>query len=156
MASLNTSAIIDAVVSDALATGLFESVNAHEPKSAPTAGLTASVWLQRIAPAVGDSGLGVTSGLLTLNLRIYTSMRSIGPEADDSIDPAVADATDALMALFGGGFTLGGLIRDVDLLGEFGTPLSGEAGYITIGGAMYRCMTITIPCVVNDVWQQAQ
>lgn len=153
--ALNTSAIIDAVVSAAQSTGKFERVNGHEPKSAPVAGLTASVWLQKIGPAVGDSGLSVTSALLTLNLRIYTSMRAVGDEADDSIDPAVADATDALMSLFGGDFELGGQVRDVDLLGEFGTPLSGEAGYITIGGAMYRCMTITIPCVVNDVWAQS-
>lgn len=156
MANLNSTGIIDAVVSAAAGTGRFDVVNAHEPKDAPGSGLTAAVWVQRIAPAVGDSGLAATSALLTLNLRIYTSMRAVGTEAEDMIDPAVADATDAVVTLFNAGFTLGGLVRDIDLLGEFGTPLSAQAGYITIGGAMYRCMTITIPCVVNDVWSQAQ
>jgi len=58
------------------------------------------------------------------------------------------------MASYIGGFTLGGLVRDVDVNGEFGTPLEAVYGYVAIDGAMYRVATITIPVIVNDVWTQ--
>jgi hypothetical protein len=43
----------------------------------------------------------------------------------------------------------------VDLLGQFGTPLSAQAGYVNQDGRLFRIMTITLPLVVNDVWGQA-
>lgn len=150
--NLNAQSIINATIDVALATGLFDVVNGHEPKSPPGSGLTAAVWVQRILPADGASGLGDTAALLLLNLRIYTSMRGAN---DDAIDPAVTDATDQLMTGFNAAFTFGGLVRNIDVFGEFGTKLDGQAGYITIGTAVYRCMTITVPCVINDVWPQA-
>jgi regulator of RNase E activity RraA len=75
-------------------------------------------------------------------------------EPQDAIDPQVCDAADDFMGRVSGGFTLNGLVRDVDLLGEYGTGLSAQAGYIRVQQSEYRCMTITIPLLVNDVWTQ--
>jgi hypothetical protein len=33
--------------------------------------------------------------------------------------------------------------------------LHGNPGYITVESTMYRIFDITIPVIVNDVWQQA-
>jgi hypothetical protein len=151
--TLNTAGIVDAVASHAAATGNFEFVNQHEPKSAPGNGLHAAVWVGTIAPARGQSGLAQTSPLLVLNVRTYLSFKS---QPEDAIDPNMMDAVDALMAAYSGDFTLGGLIRNVDLLGTNGPGMSAVSGYITQDGKVYRIMTITLPLVINDVWGQAE
>lgn len=148
---LDSKALSDAMQSHALSTGLFESVNGHEPKSAPGTGLTAAVWSQRIGPAPRTSGLKATSGLVTFYLRIFQSMLM---KPEDSIDPTVLDAVDSLFSAYSGDFSLGGLVRHVDLLGSSGTALSGEAGYLEQDGKRFRVMTITVPLIVNDLWTQ--
>lgn len=150
---MNVSGILDGIVSHALATGLFERVNTHEPKSAPTGGgLTAAVWAQRIGPVPQGSGLTATTGLVTFTLRIYSNMLA---EPQDAIDPEILAAVDTLMTAYSGDFDLGGTVRDVDLLGETGTGLSMQAGYINQDNRLFRVVDLTIPCVINDLWGQA-
>jgi len=148
---MNVSGIVAQVVSHAASTGLFETVNSHEPKSAPTNGLTCSVWAQRIAPIPAASGLASTTGLVQLTVRLYTSMLQ---QPYDDIDPEMITAVDTLMTAYSGVFTLGGLVRNVDLLGAHGTPLGAQAGYITQDGKVFRVMDITLPMVINDLWTQ--
>ena len=148
----NIAAILDAIVSHALASGHFERVNGHEPKSAPGNGLTAAVWAQEVGPVPAGSGLQMTSGLLVFNVRLYTPMIS---EPQDAIDPALLAAVDALMGAYSGDFELGGNARCVDLLGQAGTPLSARAGYLEQNKTIYRVFTITLPVIVNDAWEQA-
>lgn len=153
--TLNQQAILDifsAVESHALALGQFERVNMHEPENAPGNGLTAAVWVQRIAPVRAGSGLATTTGVLLLNVRIYSLMQQAPP---DAIDPTMLTATVGLMAAYSGDFQLGGLIRNVDLLGGQGTPLQGQAGYLPQDGATYRVYTIDLPLIVNDIFDQA-
>jgi len=136
--SVATLSIIQAVVSHAAATGQFDRVNSHEPKNAPGRGLTAAVWMQRLAPIQLQSGLATTSALLVVNVRLYSSMTA---EPQDAIDPGLAGAADALMAAYTGDFTLGGLVAYVDLLGRFGASLAAEAGYLEQDNRMFRVMT---------------
>lgn len=149
--TLNTQAIVDAAQSHAMASGWFERVNGHEPKNAPGSGLSAAVWVQELRPSLRRSGLNRTSAVLTLNVRVYTSMLS---EPQDAIDPTVMNAVDALMAAYSGDFNLGDADRTVDLLGSEGVPLSALAGYDQIDGKVYRIVTITLPVIVNDSWEQ--
>lgn len=149
--ALDTQPIIDAVVSHALASGHFERVNGHEPKSAPGSGITGAVWVDATGPARGASGLAATTARLTLNVRLYTSMLA---EPADAIDPRLMAAHDALMTAYSADFTLGGLVRCVDLLGMSGVPLSSQAGYLIQDSAQYRVVTIVLPVLVNDVWEQ--
>lgn len=148
--TLNITGILDAVVSHAMASGYFEQVNGHEPQNAPSLGLTAAVWVDSVQP-VRASGLDSTTVRLTLNVRIYTSAQSDPP---DAIDPALMAAVDGLCAAYVGDFTLGGLARNVDVLGAHGQPLLVRAGYVQQSGAIYRVMTITLPVIVNDLWEQ--
>jgi hypothetical protein len=144
-------AIVDALVSEAQTLGVFERVNGHEPKNKPGTHLTAAVWLRTLAPA-RSSGLASTSAVLVFTVRIYTPATSLPA---DAIDPAVYDAMARLMASYSGDFTLGGLIRNVDLLGMTGTSLSAQTGYLDIDNHMFRIADITVPMIVNDVFDQA-
>jgi hypothetical protein len=150
--SLDTTGILDGIVSHALSLGVFSRVNAHEPKSAPGTGITAAVWCDTIAPYQGDSGLTVTSGVVTFKVRLYTNMLA---EPADMIDPAMMNAVDLLMTAYSGDFDLGGAIRNVDLLGATGRALSAQAGYLSQDGRLLRIMDLVVPCVVSNLWLQA-
>lgn len=147
-------AIFDQVVSYSLASGYFESVNQHEPKSAPGNGITSAVWIQRIRP--WGSGLVATSGVLTLQQRIYTSFLQ---QPFDAIDPQVAAAATALFGAYSADFDFESIesvvdIRCIDLLGMSGESLNAQAGYINIDNKIYRTMDVMIPIIVNDMWTQ--
>lgn len=152
--ALEITAILDAIQSHALTTGYFDAVNGEEPKSPPpNNGITAAVWVQKIGPAIGGSGLSSTSARLAFSVRLYTGMVQ---EPADMIDPNLMAALDALCAAYSGDFTLDGLVREIDLLGAYGDPMSAEAGYVIEGGNEFRVLTITLPVVVNDLWDQEQ
>ena len=143
--------LMDKVTSHALALGVFESVNAHEPKAPPGSGMRYAVWADSIVPLGGASGLSATSGEVVLMGRIYTSMLQ---RPEDGIDPAVLTAATTLMGAYSGDFDFGATVRNVDLLGAFGPRLSAQAGYVTVSGSMFRVMTLTIPVIFNDMWSQ--
>lgn len=149
--SLNPSGLVAAVVSHAAATGRFERVNSHQPSNAPGNGLTASVWMESLVPA-RSSGLASTSLRVTLNVRLYSNMLA---EPEDQIDPKLMEAVDVLLAAYSGDFTLGGLAMNVDLLGMSGEALSAQAGYMSQDNKLFRIVTITLPVILSDVWDQA-
>lgn len=152
--SLDIDTILDGIISHALGSGWFERVNVRtgEPKNAPGSGLTVAVWAQSVDPVPRASGLNVTTSRVELMERIYSNMLQ---EPVDMIDPNVIKATDVLMTAYTGDFTLGGSVMEVDLLGAYGTALRAQAGYVTIGQTMFRCMDITLPLIVADLWTQA-
>ena len=125
--------LVDSVVSHAMALGVFESVNFNEPKSPPGSGIRCAAWVQSIEPIGLASGLASTSGKVVLNVRVYGHMLS---EPADETDPAVLTAVTTLIGAYSGDFNFGATVRNVDLLGSYGTPLSGQAGYVTIGKAL--------------------
>lgn len=143
-------AIVDSLVSHAQELGLFDQVNAHEPKNNKY-GMTCAIWCNNIGPAPGQSGLTATTALLTFMVRIYMSALQ---QPYDMIDPAMLAATSRLIGAYTGDFTFSGRVRDIDLLGSTGQPLSGVAGYLTQDSKLLRVMTITVPLIVNDVWEQ--
>ncbi len=136
------------IQSHAMTLGIYETVNLHEPKSAPGRGLHAAIWVDYIGP-VSSSGLAATSGVVVLKVRTYSSMLS---QPQDAIDPNILSAVTTLLNEYTGNLTLGATVRNVDLLGYTGRKLEAQAGYISISGKMSRVMDITIPCVINDLW----
>jgi len=142
--------LFDKVVSHALTLAVFERVNSHEPKSPPGSGTSCAVWVQSIAPVTG-SGLAATSGVVTLNVRLYSSFIQ---QPLDEIDPDLLTAATTLLGAYTGDFDFGGTVRNVDLLGMYGTPMSAQAGYLTQDSHVYRVMTITLHVVINDLWNQ--
>lgn len=149
--TLNAQDLVDNVVSVAQASGLFDRVNAYEPKQAPGNGLTAAVWVQSITPYAQVSGLQVTSARVEFTMRLFTNML-LDPQ--ESIDPNLMNAASQMINLFTGDFTLGDSVFAVDLLGMAGVPLGARAGYENVDGKLFRIMDITVPLIVADVWTQ--
>ena len=145
--------LFEACESHQMAIGFFDGgMSRHEPKSAPGWGLSAASWLQDVRPVQAASGLAATSVRVELVTRIYMNMLA---EDEDRIDPDAYAAADVLMAAYHGDFTLDGMVRNVDLLGAHGEPLRTRAGYIRIGGSMYRTLDVITPLILNDVWTQS-
>lgn len=149
--SLATTDIRDAVVTHALSVGIFDQVNQHQPKNPPGTGLSCSITGDRIG-GIRSSGLASLSARLVLTVQIFYSMQS---EPADDIDAVVLDAIDQLFTAYCGDFTLGGLVRAVDLIGSDGQGLDAVLGYVTIDGIDYRHAAITLPLIINDVWTEA-
>lgn len=139
----------NALLSLADGSGLFDAVQGHEAKSAPTGrGLTAHLFGAKIVPTQG-SGLAALSVLVEFQVNILTNALA---EPADAIDPIVMNAAGEFMSLLAGGFTLTGTAREVDLLAGNSEGLRAEAGYVTIGSTVFRVMSVFVPIVINDVW----
>lgn len=148
---LDARGIRDGLESHARTLGVFDQIGTHEPKNAPGRGISLAFWFDALAPAPRGSGLAATSALLVVNARLTVSMLR---EPQDDIDVDITDALAALFTAYSGDFTLGGLIRNIDLLGQTGTALSAKAGYLEQDSAEYRAWVATIPAIVNDVFEQ--
>lgn len=152
---VDTAALQDALTSHAQALGIFDSVNGHEPRRAPGNGLAYATWFQRVRPFAPQSGLAVTSAAMIWNGRLY---RPVPGDASmlNMMDPYLADAACALIASYSADFTLDGLVSSVDLLGRTGVEfgLGAEMGYLEQDGTLFRVATMTLPLIINDVFEQ--
>jgi hypothetical protein len=68
----------------------------------------------------------------------------------------VTGAADAYLARLNGAFTLGGLVRNIDLLNEMGEPLVWNYGHATIDKTIYRIADLPIGVVFTTSWTQAE
>lgn len=155
--SIDYTAILDRLRSEAKRLGKFDKVRGHEAKNPPGIKLSLDTWVRRCRPIPLRSGLAATTALLVVDLRIYNSMTA---KPEDDIDPAVCAAADAIVAGLNGNFTLGGLIGNVDIFNAHGGGFLGwEMGYIRMGSAgnvrEYRAAVVTVPMVISDAWAQA-
>lgn len=149
---MDSNAILDAMESHALRRGWFDHVNMAEPDSPPGYDMTYSIWVQSVTAVAEASALNTTTARLVLGSRIY---KRLDAGQKDQTDGQLLAAVDDLMGAYSGDFTLGGLIRNVDLLGAHGEPLGGEAGYVTMDDEQeFRVFTLAIPLIINDAWTQ--
>lgn len=147
---LDTLAIFNALVTHVKSLGLFDKVNQHDPDNAPGHGLSAALWTASLAPTA-SSGMGISSGRVVISIRISSSLQQ---KPADMIDPNIVRATDRLMAAYIGDFTLGGLVRQVDVHGAHGTGLNADFGYRPMDENRYRIAILTVPLIANDLWEQ--
>lgn len=147
-----TTKVINAVRSHAQRTALFAQEAGHEPARAAGRGLSTMVVVQDLAPVRGQSGLDSTTMRLGLAVRVLLPMQR---GAGDEVDPTIVGAVDALMAAYTAGFTLDGLIKQVDVYGSAGGEgLRATFGYLDMQGGTYRFGEITLPLLINDVYDQ--
>jgi hypothetical protein len=153
MPRIDSHGMLNALTTLAAESGMFDQVMGHEPKAAPAqTGLTCGAWVSDLR-TVPSSGLASVTMRLEIQLRVFTSMLR---EPQDSIDPAVLDATDALLFAIVGQFQLGlSDTRYVDILGSDGEPLRATSGYLSQDSKLYRVMDIFVPIVINDVYTYA-
>ena len=152
-APLDVATILTALRDHAVGTGLFTAVHNHEPRAITTGLLVAGIWWTSSMPARGYSGLDATTMRVLFTCRVYTNAND---EPRDEIDVRLLGGVDALMRAYTGDFTLGGLIREVDVLGRSGVPLAATSGYTPEqqNTAEKRIATITLPLIVNDLYEQ--
>jgi len=151
--ALDVQPILEAAASYASTLGVFDRVMGHEPQNPPGSGLTMAIWVEHLRPNPKRSGLAVTSVVLDLMQRVY---KTAAAEPADGIDPAMTGAVQAIFNKYSTGFTLGGLVTAVDLLGEGGALMDAKAGYLqTDEGATYRVYDIFVPLLIDDVWVQS-
>lgn len=153
-----TQAIIDAVRSHALRTGLFGQETGHDPGNAPGRGLSTAVVVRSLRTYAGGSGLASTAMRLELAVRVYLPVETRRP---DEVEPELVAAVDALMAAYMGDFELGGRVKNVDVFGMAGGDGVGAVfNYIEFAGdgrgrgALYRFGEITLPLICNDLYEQ--
>jgi hypothetical protein len=151
MTDFDPEPVINAVASHAAASGFFDRVNEFEPVNPPGTGMSAAVWCDRIDP-VRSSGLASTSGRVLMYVRLYLPLNTVQP---DQVDVVMIRAVWDLLNRYVGGYTLGGLIRSVDVRGAEGVPISARAGYIEYGGKPFRAYTVALPLIINDMWTEA-
>jgi hypothetical protein len=157
--SINVGPYVLALHDIAARSGLFDAVMDHEPVSAPdTSGLTCCIIGSSIV-GIQSSGLASLSARVEFRVRILTGMLT---EPVDAIDTLLLNAAGEYMGELVGAYALGGIARDVDLLGSDGEPLRTETGYMTIGGSganpgnrMFRTADVLVPVVINDCWEMA-
>lgn len=151
MEVLDIEALDAALSSRVQATGLFETVNGGELEHMPGRGLRAATWFDYGEPISEASGLDAVSIRLDAMVRIYGPVHSLPV---DEVDPSMLRALDALGRAYVGGFTLGGLVRDIDIFGRHGRRMSWKAGYLDVDAGTCRVLTLTLPMVINDVWSE--
>lgn len=140
-------ALFEAIRSMAKKLGIFSGdVITHDPEATPAAGrVWCSISLGPVKP-VPSSGLAAVSGEVTLMVHVWSFAMQ---KPLDNVDPGVLGATCALMGAFAGGFTLNGTVREVDLFG-----MHAEPGYTDFEGKEIRAMAITVPLVINDMFEE--
>lgn len=149
-------ALYDALMSHAMSLKLFEAVTDHEPPNPPGGGLHCAIMLGPLEP-IRSSGLAATSGRLEFQARIYSPRYSL---SNSAIDRKILQAATTLMSAYSGDFDLltgnvaAGLVRNIDLLGSYGTPLRGTPGWLVQDGAPFRVYEISLPLILNDVFGQ--
>jgi hypothetical protein len=148
--AINT--LYDQLVSHAEQLGVFDAgVNPAEPWSTPGDGVWCALTAPSISPVAAASGLAATTVRLEFKAICGASalMRPVG-----RADKVVFGAAAALLNAYTGAFTLGGNVRNVDLLGAHGAPLSGAPAWMTIGEHQFRVYEITLPLIDSDVFAQ--
>ena len=147
--ALDIVGIQDQLVSHALATGYFDSVNETKIDE-PTGGgnITVGIWADDITP-LRSSGLASVSVRIVFKVRIFTSTEA-APES--YVERVMIEAATALWSAYAGDFELGGEARAIDLLGMAGQPLACNAHYMNLSGVIHRVMDLTVPVLVNDVF----
>lgn len=154
--SIDTGAVITQLATLVARLGVADKVNKHEPKDPPGKGVTVSVWAQDLDLVARASGTAATSVRQVFQVRFQASALQ---EPRDLIDPNVMAAVDAFLAELSGGFTLGGEVAAVDLLGAYGQGVRGRAGYVTMGSQqnarMFRLFDLFVPVVHMNVWSQS-
>lgn len=140
--------LMQAIQSHAQKLGVFKGgINLHAPLTNVSPDLACWIILDDLTPTP-ESGLPVVS--IIVNMLVLITM-SLNTRPLDDVDPAVLGAATVLLNEYANNFTLGGLVRDVEVF----RGLKAVAGYSLITGEPYRHVEITLPMIVNDAWTEA-
>lgn len=144
--------VLRALRDHARLTGRFEHARIGEYKKTPGPKLRFAVWLENLGSAAFGSGLSSTAGLVAATARLYMPTDH---RPEDEVETLPAAAADLYLGRLNADLTLGGLVRNIDVLAEQGQQLLWEFGHIVYDQTIYRIADLPVRCVVNDAWPQA-
>jgi len=150
--SLPIREVFSALVTHGRATGKMTAVVIGEYMNPPPDGLVMAVFLRPFGVALTGHGLAATSGHIGLTIRLYHPALC-KPISDREIK--IAEGADALLRRLNADLDLGGLVRNLDILGEMGEVATWTPGYVTIDAKVSRIADLQLNMIVNDVWPQA-
>ena len=145
--TFDPTAIMSKLVTIAQASGRFFKVNEFEPRGQPSNGLTLSLISGPKVP-IQSSGLTKASIRWQIDGRVYSPMRPEPKDVDAKLTAAAAGYMEALC----GQYTLGGLVRCIDVFGSDGEGLNSTPGYLEQDSKLYRVEQIMIPLLINEAW----
>jgi hypothetical protein len=144
-------ALFAAAQSTAQKLAIFEEVILHEPKAAPQSLPMLALWLGPLTPLPAGSGLSATAVRVSLRGRIYTTDLA---KPEDAIDARLLTLASTLLGAYSGGYTFGGQVELIDLLGIYGETLSGQPGFIDHDGKFFRVFELNLPLIIDALWSQ--
>lgn len=148
--TFNPKPIMDRLLSIGASSGLFQNVAGYEPRGAPANGLTLTLFSGPLTPVL-SSGLASASLRWQIDGDIYLPVHKNPPQ---DIDTTLMGAAGRYMELLCSQFTLGGLVRCIDILGADGERLAAVLGWKTYDQSKdYRVATLMIPLILNDVFE---
>lgn len=140
------------LTSHAKSLGVFDRVDSREPVNKPVGGLACAFWLNDYRPVPAGSGLTATSMVLDVRATVFCPLNK---RPASEVEVAVLYATHRLMKVLSGDFELSSVVRNIDLLGQTGTAMHADFGYLEYDdGAWYRIGEIRLPLIINDVYEQ--
>lgn len=154
LSRLDWAGLRSAVLTHAKLYGLYARHQDHEFLTPPGDGLSVAVFggPDALAP-VRAGGLGLTSGRVELLARIYHPARSTPAGL---IDARLMAAADDLIYRLTADFTLNVRARHLDVLGAYGEALRARLGWLPYPeeGGVYRVADVTVPIILNDLYEQ--
>lgn len=140
---------------------IFETVDGHEPKSAPeTKGLHCFSWAGPVKTAASASSIASAAVVAYFNVRMQ--INALNPQGGmNNMDKLLLRATGKLFNAYIGHFRLtdhndNKLVRMVDIMGAYGPGLNMQPGYLNADGTIFRVGVITLPLVLNDEYDEVE
>lgn len=151
--SVDAAGVLRKLVDHAKLSGVkFEVARLGEFKSAPPNGLCFALWVEDLGSAPAGSGLATTTALMRCTARLYMPL-TYRPEEDIEIRPAAA--ADAYLTRLNGDLTLGGTVRNIDILAEMAEQPVWRFGHANIDNKLFRIADLPIGVIFNDAWEQS-
>ncbi|MFJ5984308.1 hypothetical protein [Lentzea sp. NPDC092896] len=133
--------------------GIFERVEFREPVNKPVGGLALALWINDYKPVPAGSGLAETTMLLDVRATAYNPLGS-GKNAAPKVEARILYAVHRYMKVLSNDFELDRMVRNIDLLGQTDKRLESDFGYLQYEDTWYRIGEITVPLIINDVYEQ--
>lgn len=146
--SLDTKAILAKLATIGKQSGLFVKVDKQEPRGQPPNGVTLWLLSGPMRP-ITSSGMNNVSLRWQIDGRVYLPLNY---QPAEDIDPVITAAAAKYLEALCGQFTLGGLVRCIDVFGSDGEPLSATPAYVEQNDKIYRAVTLEIPLLINQQW----
>jgi hypothetical protein len=135
----------------AVGTVKFEVARVGEFKQAPPPGLCFAVWAQNLGVSPVGSGLATSAGLLRATARLYFPLKH---KPEDDTELKTLAGADGYLDRINGDFTLGGTVRNIDILGEVGDQPAWDFGHVSIDNQLFRIADLNLNVIFNDAWTQ--